>query len=476
MLKGKIHNVLCYLPLEVKTRDLDSRLYLGVKLLEAGYACIIGHKSGVHRLLENADAPFVYLSKGDKKTAIPRLVKQRGGRFVMLDEEGGVYDKDMRRFGSRIYRNVMSYVDLYLAWGERQRTLLIQQRTAIPEEDIEVVGNPRFDLCKPGLNRFYSEVCSGTPRRSGYILANTSFGAANHRLGDNLATYHRTVFGRHKGYQAEIRRLSEHQRQVLTLFVEAIRRLAAAHPTREFVIRPHPVENSETYVREFSSFTNVTVITEGTAPEWIRGAACVIHHDCTTGLEAMFFRRPTISYCPLLNENLIQWLPVAAGYQIRTSKELLDVVDIHVIRQQDPEFFVQHYDFDLIKQFIANTDFNSADAIVAAVDRRRHRWEDGDRRTARKARRSMPGLWRVQKLTTKLLRVAQSLKTRALRGNTESSVRLAALKESKFSGLQREELLSRIEAFRAIQSWDFLVDVVCVESDTFHLKKVTAKS
>ena len=53
-------NVTCYIPIEVKARELDSKLYLAFRLAKEGFSVIIGSKIGVHKNIFVQKKRFLY--------------------------------------------------------------------------------------------------------------------------------------------------------------------------------------------------------------------------------------------------------------------------------------------------------------------------------------------------------------------------------------------------------------------------------
>ena len=73
--------------------------------------------------------------------------------------------------------------------------------------------------------------------------------------------------------------------------------------------RPHPSEEIQYYEKQFSDYSNVHMTYSGSVQEWIVNATEVIHHDCTTGIEAFICGKPVFSFCPIFDPNLIQEMP-----------------------------------------------------------------------------------------------------------------------------------------------------------------------
>jgi hypothetical protein len=68
--------------------------------------------------------------------------------------------------------------------------------------------------------------------------------------------------------------------------LRAVALLSERCPDVQIVCRPHPFEDGDSYRRSFASLSNVTVCQEGSVFEWIAQARVLVHHNCSTAVEA----------------------------------------------------------------------------------------------------------------------------------------------------------------------------------------------
>ena len=45
----KLENVTCFLPIEVKARELDTKVFLALRLVEKGFSVAVGSKIAIHK-------------------------------------------------------------------------------------------------------------------------------------------------------------------------------------------------------------------------------------------------------------------------------------------------------------------------------------------------------------------------------------------------------------------------------------------
>jgi hypothetical protein len=81
--------------------------------------------------------------------------------------------------------------------------------------------------------------------------------------------------------------------------LELVLYLSAENIDHDIILRPHPGEDHSTYVQLFDQYENVRIKHEGDVRSWIYASNGVIHHDCTTGVEAALMGTPVVSYQPL---------------------------------------------------------------------------------------------------------------------------------------------------------------------------------
>lgn len=467
--------MLVALPVEIKSRELDSRLYLALKLLFNNIDCIIGNKPAVNDYVFNYGDRYIYIAKSMSLNTHQKI-KKTGGKFTVLDEEGGVYARDYESsLNLRATDDVLGYVDCYFSWGGVQRDFLLANRENIDDKRIILSGNPRFDLAKKKFLSFHTEASRvGKEFDDGYILMPTRFKRCNHQLGDdgpvkiiNQLPKSKADLIKQNTLHSDSRnkRDTDYQKELFGYFVEAAKSLSKTFDDLPIIIRPHPTENVNTYKEMFATYNNIHIRKDGSIFEWFANAKLVIHHDCTTGLEAMLHGLPTVSYVPILDEDLIQWLPVKSGFQINSLEKLINTVREHIVECIDKEYFYQQYDVELIKTFIANVDFDSADKIVGALVDKQGQWstEKWECDTA---------------FTNKELSIAnkiiRKLKLLALWGSAEykEKQRIKLMKKDKFPDFSVDEVETKLKAFMKIAcDEEFDVNVKMIGKDCVLLER-----
>ncbi|MGP4038673.1 surface carbohydrate biosynthesis protein [Gracilibacillus sp. D59] len=301
----KKNNKWIYLPVEQKVRELDAKLLLAYYAVIEGYDVVIGD----HIMVELASGIYpkgIFFSKGYPHGFRKRIItnaKKNGHSVVELDEEGLlIQPKNYLR--NRLRKELLQLVTQEYCWGHFQKEVITR---ANPEYKGKcyIVGNPRLDLLKPKFRSLYKKDAEKLINKYGdFILINTRFSRYNSKKGMKDNVYFK------------------HIKKLYYKFIEMIKVMSEKFPDTNFVIRPHPGENFETYCQAFSVYKNVHVIHEGNIIKWLLAAKVVIHNGCTSGIEAFLLGKPVISYMPPISNKDEVNLPNKLGIKAANMEEL----------------------------------------------------------------------------------------------------------------------------------------------------------
>ncbi len=278
-----------YLPVEVKVREMDAKLLLAYYAVKSDYHVIIGD----HVMVEKASEKYpkgIFFSKGGPHGFRERIITQaikNNHKVVELDEEGLIFNEKLYII-DRMRKDMLELVTQEYCWGEYQKEVIAKYHPDLINK-CHVVGNPRLDLLTPKYRELYREDVENLKNSYGdFILINTRF-----------AKYNTLKGKKETALNQEIKRLYD-------CFIEMIHKLSKQFSNITIIIRPHPLENSTSYRKEFANYSNVHVIHEGNIIKWLMAAKAIIHNGCTSGIEAFFLERPLITYIPFQsNETII---------------------------------------------------------------------------------------------------------------------------------------------------------------------------
>ena len=153
------------LPLELLSRELDSKLYLTLKLLSQSinnWEVILGHYQKLAKYWNKGNAkPFVFIANGiENDERFYMKLFQNGGRFALLDEEGGIFTKYISEKYPRagFDHQCVKYIDRVFFWGDSEKENWCDRHVHMENGQGITTGNPRFDLSKPQWANYYRTI------------------------------------------------------------------------------------------------------------------------------------------------------------------------------------------------------------------------------------------------------------------------------------------------------------------------------
>ena len=330
---------LLLIPVENQVRELDPKLLLASIAARHGFTSVIGSRREMEFNIDGFPRS-IYLSKSMTVRSLLffRVARRLGHTIVTWDEEALVHLPDDTYYSRRLDARAIKFVSHLFAWG-RDNAALWRRYPHLPAGvPIHVTGNPRGDLLRPDLRRFYQQQVDAIRGEHGeFILVNTNFNHVNAYGPDmNLfkpvrgpkkkARFGRAARGMSRAYAEGLR---DHKLAVFQSFQEMIPRLEAAFPGVNIVVRPHPTENHEVYNRIAERCRRVRVTNAGNVVPWLMACKAVIHNGCTTGVEAYVLGVPAVSYRQAVDETYdfgFYRLPNLISHQCRSFEELRDLL------------------------------------------------------------------------------------------------------------------------------------------------------
>ena len=371
------------IPIEIIRRELDSRLLIALRvlLLNPEWEVIIGKTNKVGdfwRTQIKKDQKFIYLSKGMTFSKLFYLnLISKGGFFFLLDEEGAIFSNFISNVAKRGGTNndLIKYMSKILFWGENEKKEFLDRHSRyLTNDKIEVTGNPRFDLCKIAYRDYHMNKSKQSNLDKNLIMVDTAFGVYNNIININLEFEHwknvkyeknRGEYDRHQ-WLKNIKPLYEYQKKIFPHFLDGIKYICNCYSNYNFLIRPHPVENLDTYRNFFKDIKNVEVSNEGSAVEKFINSKLVIHNGCTTAIEALFHEIPSVCFLPLYDKDMVQTLPSEISYKAFNKKELKNLINESINNKKFSEFYLTKK--KLTEKFIDNVNYDSSKKIAYIID------------------------------------------------------------------------------------------------------------
>lgn len=357
-----------YLPLEIKNRDLNGRLLVAYYAIRKGFHVYLFPKYKIKEYLKVLPKGiFIYFGIVPNYTNGIQNIKKRGHVITAWDEEGFVFLEKEDYLRCRISKDVYDSIDTFFTWGEYHHELV--KKKLEDNSKLVIAGHPRFDLLKSDYRNIFTHKVEKIKDRFGkFILVNSRFGSYNHFNGLSFALEAK----RNKGYfynderQDFYKRMIEFDGLIFNKFLEAVKYLAQKFPNNNIIIRPHPSENFNTWNEQLHEHSNVKIISDGNAIEWILASEILIHNGCTTGIEAFLLNKTTVAYKPVKSEEFDIFLPNFVSIEIDTIEKLYEVtsnaISGRIINHQEDKL-------KLLVKYLYNLNANSTQRIMIEISR-----------------------------------------------------------------------------------------------------------
>lgn len=332
-----------YMPMEIASREMDSRLLIAATALARGWDVVLGQKWLIERNVDSMP-PGLYLSKTltQRDSRIMSRARARGFIVAAIDEEvpGLVAKADELRWVSD---EGIENADFIFVGGENN---VGAYRTRFPEAASRVVPclNPRWDLLKPGLREIYRRDAEKIREQFGrFILINTNLGFSNSEKGSTASIVEEQArTGKLDLGDPDVRsyvdQLVRMEQANFAAIREIAQRLLAEIPDVSVVLRPHPSERIDTWEKAIGQHPRLKIVREGASIPWIIAAGALVHTNCTTGVEAIALGHPAL--CVLATDEPVnqRYLANRVNPVARSATEAVDILKRHVTGQSEISF------------------------------------------------------------------------------------------------------------------------------------------
>lgn len=313
-----------YLPIEIYSREIHSRLYLANEAAENGWNVVIGPRFELSALMEFLPAG-VYLGIGFHTSAskIATKLKKCGHKIISIDEEGMVRlaPKYYREY--RVDKKIFDVSDQVVCWSEGHRKEV--EPLAKNLENLIILGSPRLDILAPRPRAMFLDATKKIKDKFGdFILINSSFGTANNLNGID---HWRGELKKRGWFDTEDKTKYQNSRiKFQTAIFKSFQELAVelAKDKQRIVIRPHPSECLKAWKKIETRFPDhVHVEREGNVIPWMLASEAIIHNGCTTAIEGRLLDKPIISYRPFKEPLVESELANSVGLQFEKKEDLI---------------------------------------------------------------------------------------------------------------------------------------------------------
>jgi surface carbohydrate biosynthesis protein len=320
-----------YFPMEIASRELDSRLLLAAIAAAHGFEVVLGQKWLIERNIERM-TPGVYLSKTLTVRDAKMLKRAKAAGYITaaVDEEIPglvVHDKNFWW----VSRDAVDATDLIFLPGTFNTNAFIEA-LGLPTGRVRKAANPRWDLLRRELRSIFAEEAAELRQRHGqFILVNSNLGFTNSHKG-NQEQIIQSLIDQGKvdpndhAFLGQLRDIGRMEGDNRAALLDLMPTLARAFPAHKIIVRPHPSENVEAWQEWTSGIPNLSIVREGSATAWIMASQVLVHTNCTTGVEAIALDHPALCLVPTDNPAGRRYLANLVNPVVKTTSEAIAAI------------------------------------------------------------------------------------------------------------------------------------------------------
>ena len=323
-----------YIKVEVKLRELESRLLLAMAAAERGHQVLLGSNLLTLDLVKKKILqPGIVFEKSivpsERRIRQLNAYKNNNCKITAIDEEGGFINNSFKDFlEERFSSSSIRLTDKIFTWGDRDYKKFRSHFNNYKKK-FSATGNPRVDFWRKEFDYYYkNQKLSQIKPTDKFILLASNFGAMLHerRIWEEVKVLRdKKNFerGRDEFLYYEYK---SYQIRLAAKFVKATRKISQKFKNLKIVIRPHPSESVEAWKSIIGNHKNIFVIKDGSIGKWIRKAKLVIHNSCTSGVESHASNIPTIVYRPF-RSNFDFKFPNSLSINVFDEKNLIKEIE-----------------------------------------------------------------------------------------------------------------------------------------------------
>lgn len=362
--KGEKIEKIIYLPIEIKSREFDSKLLLAIQLAINGSKSVVCTRGYCNSLKNKPNGVVLAKSIAGFEIKTIKRHKEYGNVYSVLDIEGILNISHIEQ-GFRFSQETINEVDKIFINGEYELDRIKKNGYLIDSNKIRLTGAPQFDFYKKPLLNSLNELSSVYQARYGkYILILSRFGESNNKYKNEEQTweefYNETLkLDISKGLLDLYSKFGEHSEKIFKCFIEKLLpEVAEKFSDFTVIVRPHPTEKLETWENAAKGLDNVKVVFEGAVGPWIQGSEFVIHNGCTTAIESYLLGKPIISYVPYKSKEYDIHIANMTGRECNSIEELVSVGKSILSGNYEKVDIDEE-----LKKYIYNVDINSYELL-----------------------------------------------------------------------------------------------------------------
>lgn len=293
-----------YLGLEIKQRELDSRLRIALHALSHGYPLIFGQQWTLFANAANLPPGLILFKTVNRIQSQNMAAFTKHGHLVAATDEEVLVCFEDACFFEVFSDQAADNCHLFLAQSSTHKSA-IDRRFPQLTSRTRVVGNSRVDmLSESGRRSFAAEAEEIRKTHGRFILFNTNYGQINSIWTDmnqvvQIAARAGLVDLENPESVAEYRKKLDWETVNRTEIAKLMDWSLTNLTDYKIVLRPHPGERMEFWQENFGNRDRFVLIPRSNPHPWVEASEFVVHTTCTTGLEAALLDKPVVNVVPI---------------------------------------------------------------------------------------------------------------------------------------------------------------------------------
>ena len=343
--------------IEIAQRELVSKLITANYPIDDGWGVILGSRRELLRSIYRLPKG-IFLVKSASRVDYPYLsrIKRAGHKIVCFDVEGLVqynYDYFAK---TRITRESLELLDLYLTWGERQAVVVKKMYPDLSKK-IRISGSPMSEIWKNDHNNYnISEVDKLKEKYGDFLAIPTSFGNYNHYYSPKKALKMQAESYNLKGkYLKKKIEYFEYVKNVFQEYISLIPQISQKFPKLNILIKVHPSEKKTPYLDMIDKNKNIFLYDGERVDELLMAAKVILQTESSTAIQSYLIKKIVLSYVPFSNEKQAVPLPLICSFAVGSKNELLNELSYCF---NEKKSFKNIYNHNKVKKYLQERIYN----------------------------------------------------------------------------------------------------------------------
>ena len=321
MLKRRIYAIV-----EVKERELLSKVLLGVKMANKGYSFVIGKKNSLFNF-SKYQRPGIFFFKGMGRKNIKPMqeLKKFGHKIVGFDEEGMVMNM-VETIPIRVTHKCLDLVEYFFTVGKKQSNNTLKIYPKLKKKICEI-GNSRFDLLKKNFRGiYYNEVKEIKKEYGKFVFFPSKFTIINNLNFKGISKSTKQGPGRFV-LEEDLKDQKKIEKKLLSFF----NFFPKKYPNIKIIIKPHPIEDKNYWrllLKKIKCKNLILVDNTYQTNSYILAAEFNVGSNCHTTLESYLCNKPSINMRPSKKDGYVisDLIRAVSGKEVLKINELEKII------------------------------------------------------------------------------------------------------------------------------------------------------